>query len=207
MNEGPGQNTSRPQSRMSEDNQDITDKVPATNVPTEEQPLITILPNTPEHIASGSRQTMPGGLPIFNTSVEPGDISNFTVQTSTPGRPSRLPDSDQPPRRLATVGPEEDVAKGATSRPIDETSYVRRPLSNTWVPRSTQSIGKDPSQPSIPPTPNTELALSSLTGFARPPSVTGTEMERRFNNAEAARLREQQREAREMVREVANEAL
>ena len=203
MNEGIGQNTSRPQSRTSEDNRDITEEVPAT---TEEQPLITILPNTPEPIASSSRQTMPGGLPIFNTSVEPGDITDFTVRTSTPGRPSRLPDFDQPPRRSATVGPEEEIAEGATSRPIDETSYVRHPLSNTWVPRPAQGIGRDPSQASIPPTPNTESALSSLTNF-RPPSVTGTEMERRFNNAEAARLREQQREAREMVREVANDAI
>ena len=207
MNEGIGHNTSRPQSRTSEDNRDITDEVPVINVPTEEQPLITTLPNSPEPIASGSRQTMPGGLPIFNTSVEPGDITDFTVRTSTPGRPSRLPDFDQPFRRSATVGPEEEMAEGATSRPIDETSYVRHPLSNTWVPRSIQSVGREPSQISVPQTPNTESALSSLTDLVRPPSLTGTEVERRFNHAEAARAREQQREAREMVREVANEAL
>ena len=114
MNAELGQRTSRPQSRATEDNRDITEEVPPNP---EEQPTVTVLPTTPEPVepvASSSRQTMPGGLPSFNTSTEPGDQTDPTLRQPTPGRPVRLPNFgiNIPSRQGPTLGPNIEEAIG-----------------------------------------------------------------------------------------------
>ncbi|KAF8593510.1 hypothetical protein BDV93DRAFT_516504, partial [Ceratobasidium sp. AG-I] len=129
MNEGIGQGNSRPQSRATEDDRDRTEEVPPVPpVNTEAQPVISTIPTTPEPIqpvASGSRRTIPGGLPSFEVSDEQGhgNQSEPTIRQPTPGRPVRLPNvGTQLPdfgirrNRTATVGPEEEEAVGASSR-------------------------------------------------------------------------------------------
>ncbi|KAF8597073.1 hypothetical protein BDV93DRAFT_513611, partial [Ceratobasidium sp. AG-I] len=99
MNEGIGQSHSRPQSRATEDDRDRTEEVPPVPpVNTEEQPVISTIPTTPEPIqpvASGSRRTVPGGLPSFEVSDEQGhgNQSEPTIRQPTPGRPVRLPNA------------------------------------------------------------------------------------------------------------------
>ncbi|KAF8594257.1 hypothetical protein BDV93DRAFT_515925 [Ceratobasidium sp. AG-I] len=218
MNEGIGQSNSRPQSRATEDDRDRTEEVPPVPpVNTEEQPVISTIPTTPEPIqpvASGSRRTVPGGLPSFEISEEQGhgNQSEPTIRQPTPGRPVRLPNvGTQLPgfgirrNRTATVGPEEEEAVGASSRIInlDET-YTRHPLTGTMV-RSAQ--GSAMSQHSVPPTPNTAITLSSLTGFAPAPSITGTEMVRRAEANENARERRLEAETRALIREEAERVL
>ncbi|KAF8606081.1 hypothetical protein BDV93DRAFT_553851 [Ceratobasidium sp. AG-I] len=212
MNEGIGQSNSRPQSRATEDDQDRTEEIPPVPpVNTEEQPVISTIPMTPEPIqpvASGSRRTIPGGLPSFEVSEEQGhgNQSEPTIRQPTPGRPVRLPNFGIGRNRTATVGPEEEEAVGASSRIItnpDET-YARHPLTGTLV-RSAQ--GSVMSQHSVPPTPNTGITLSSLTGFAPAPSITGTEMVRRAEANENARERRLEAETRALIREEAEHVL